>query len=143
MINPELLSRFVSPSSMWCKLPVTAIDCELNKINHTLTHFELKRDEMMDGCSSSHWILDRMTVRPQLGSIYTFNCLEIYFFQLRSGDEMVVKNLAAFLAQILSFPLLFQIKLWLFESRFCWGVRQDSSDTGNVESTHAAAWSFS
>lgn len=44
------------------------------------------------------WILDRMTVRPQLGSIYTFNCLEIYFFQLRSGDEMVVKNLAAFLA---------------------------------------------
>ena len=89
------------------------------------------------------WILDRMTVRPQLGSIYTFNCLEIYFFQLRSGDEMVVKNLAAFLAQILSFPLLEQIKLWLFESRFCWGVRQDSSDTGNVESTHAAAWSFS
>ena len=53
-----------------------------------------------------------MTVRPQLSSIYTFNCLEIYFFQVRSGGEMmVVKNLAAFLAQILSFPLLEQIKL--------------------------------
>ena len=51
-------------------------------------------------------------VRLELRSIYTFNCLEIYFFQLRSsGEMMVVKNLAAFLAQILSFLLLEQIKL--------------------------------
>ena len=26
----------------------------------------------------------RVTVGPQLSSIYTFNCLEIYFFQLHS-----------------------------------------------------------
>lgn len=128
-----------------------AIDCELNKINHHFNTSWIKK-RWDDGRTffiqnSGATLMRRVTVGPQLSSIYTFNCLEIYFFQLHStmfrqwNDGK--KKLASFLAQILSFPLLFQIKLWLFESRFCWGVRRDSSKTGNVESNHAAAWSFS
>ena len=153
MINPEFLSRFVSPSSMWCNLPVT-IDVLLLqlimswiKLIIILTLLELKSDGLTFFIHNSG-ATRRVTVGPRLSSIYTFNCLEIYFFQLHStmfrqwndGEEKtgILFSPNTFLPIVGS-----QIKLWLFESRFCWGVRRDSSKTGNVESNHAAAGSFS